>query len=87
MRAPNRQRLASVINALGTSNAIVTCRISKLQTRGSFTEALLSVDSKANLKNIPTSYRADRFDDLPDFAILADNRYIGRRGVWEDDIV
>ena len=65
------------------SKGIVTCKFSNLSARGYDTETNSSVNSKANVEDIPTTYRADRFDDLPDFPALVDN---DRRVVYADSV-
>ena len=47
----------------------------------------ISVDFRANSQDIPASYRADRFDDLPDFPSLVDNRHSDRNDATAENLV
>ena len=76
-----RQPQGSARNATRMLKGIVTCKFSTLSARVYVTETNDSIHSRANLKDIPATYRADRFDDLPDFPVLADNGGSDRRGV------
>ena len=81
----SRQQQISARNATRMLKGIVTSKFSNLSVRGYETETNISVDSRANLKDIPATYRADRFDDLPDFPTLMNSRRSDRRGVWADN--
>lgn len=61
-------------------------KFSILSARWYVTEANSNFDSRTDIQDIPASYRADRFDDLPDFPILVENRRSNRMGVWADNV-
>ena len=82
----SRQQQEPVTNATRMLKGIVTRKFSTLSARLYDTERNSSVDSRANLKDIPATYRADRFDDLPDLPELADNRRSDCRVLWPDNV-
>ena len=65
---------------------IDTCKFSHLSAKWYVVDTSSSFDSRANIQDIPASYRADIFDDLPDFTVLVDNRRSSRQGVLTDNI-
>ncbi len=85
--APNRLRKVFLISATRKSKRNVTCRLSTVPPKGSITKVTLSTtpEAKAN-DNLPVNH-VDRFDDLPDFPSLADNRRKGRQGACADNMV
>ena len=68
------------------SKGTAICKFSTRSTRGYVTEINGSVGFRANIQDVPASYRVDRFDDLPDFPILVDNRRSDRKAMSADNL-
>lgn len=81
MPVSSRQRQGSARDATRTLKKIPICKLSSLAPRGYVAETNISVDSRADVQDIPTTYRTERFDDLPDFPSLVDNGRSDRKGV------
>ena len=87
MLASSRQQHRSASDTTRTLKGIAICKFSILFARGYVTETNSSVDFRANSQDIPASYRADRFDDLPDFPSLVDNRHSDHNDVTAENLV
>ena len=84
--ASSRQQQSYARNATRMLNGTVKSKFTILSTKGPVTETNGSVDFRANIQDVPVSYRADRFDDLPDFPTLVDDRRSNRKGVLASNV-
>ena len=85
--ASSHQQKTSAKNATRTLKGIAISEFSVLSARGYVTETNSIVDFRENSQDIPASYRADRFDDLPDFQSLVDNRHSDRNDATAENLV